>query len=340
MALQQALEPGVTLSSMESALYPPQNTEALFAAHQATPHFGEILPGAAGFPRVILHHPSGARAEIHLWGATLTHWSRASSPLNEFWMDAGNRFGADGPIRGGIPLVYPWFGPHPTLPHYPRHGYARITAATIVPDPATSPPRQLPIPEPTPDQHCLVLTWTFPEGGHPGYPTNLPATQLALEIRLAAEELTLIYAVRNEGHRPLSCEMLLHPYFLLGSPLTARVLGLEQCSFTDKNAGGARGTIPAEGQGFSPAPDRIVDFSHTSPLTLHRPPLAPLVLHPQGQTAMVLWNSGPRPGGGPETAPPFACVEPGKVHLNPIRDLSPGHVDGIAISLRVEPPCS
>jgi glucose-6-phosphate 1-epimerase len=66
-----------------------------------------------------------ADAEICLYGAQVTRFM----PVGTFeilWMSLASSFEEGKPIRGGIPLCFPWFGPHPTDSTLPAHGFARL----------------------------------------------------------------------------------------------------------------------------------------------------------------------------------------------------------------------
>jgi len=59
-------------------------------------------------------------AEIYLQGAHVTHFKKKNdSPL--LFLSQCSRFAEGQPIRGGIPVVFPWFGPREGLS---QHGFA------------------------------------------------------------------------------------------------------------------------------------------------------------------------------------------------------------------------
>src|SRR5262245_19429671 len=61
-------------------------------------------------------------AEIYPHGAHVTHFQRTSdAPL--LFLSQCSRFDEGQPIRGGIPVIFPWFGPREGLP---QHGFARF----------------------------------------------------------------------------------------------------------------------------------------------------------------------------------------------------------------------
>ena len=54
-----------------------------------------------------------AEATIYLQGAHVTHFQpRGQKPV--LFMSGSSWFAADKPLRGGVPICFPWFGPRPT----------------------------------------------------------------------------------------------------------------------------------------------------------------------------------------------------------------------------------
>jgi glucose-6-phosphate 1-epimerase len=46
--------------------------------------------------------------------------------MDILWMSPDSKFQVGSPIRGGIPVCFPWFGPHKTDSSMPQHGFARL----------------------------------------------------------------------------------------------------------------------------------------------------------------------------------------------------------------------
>src|SRR5690606_38931121 len=65
----------------------------------------------------------GDTAGVALAGAQVLSYVRAGRDV--LWTASQARYEADQPVRGGVPLVFPWFGPHPQDPAGPAHGFAR-----------------------------------------------------------------------------------------------------------------------------------------------------------------------------------------------------------------------
>lgn len=110
------------------------------------------------------------------------------------------------PLRGGVPVCWPWFGPHPSLPEAPNHGVARLKTWEVI--------RQ------APTQVVLGLdepaTEAFP------YPTRVTLT-----ATLHGAVLQVALTTENKGDVPFQLTQALHTYLLVGDIETARVRGLE-----------------------------------------------------------------------------------------------------------------
>src|ERR1039458_5209367 len=61
-------------------------------------------------------------AEIYLHGAHVTQFRKKDEPPLLF-LSQCSRFNEGQPIRGGVPVVFPWFGPREGLG---QHGFARV----------------------------------------------------------------------------------------------------------------------------------------------------------------------------------------------------------------------
>jgi glucose-6-phosphate 1-epimerase len=72
-----------------------------------------------------------AEADICLYGAHITSF-RPYNSKDIFWMSPESSFEVGKPIRGGIPVCFPWFGPHKTDPTKPQHGFARLMYWNLV----------------------------------------------------------------------------------------------------------------------------------------------------------------------------------------------------------------
>src|SRR4051794_17302365 len=88
------------------------------------------IPGAA----VFVEHPGGlvsleintpiATGRIFLHGAHIAAWQPAgAAPV--LFMSRQSHFAPGKAIRGGVPLIFPWFGARAGDAKAPQHGFAR-----------------------------------------------------------------------------------------------------------------------------------------------------------------------------------------------------------------------
>lgn len=90
------------------------------------------IPGVLGFEK----SPSGlvfarvtapsAEATIYLQGAHVTHWKPAGQAPAIF-LSQKAEFTPGKPIRGGVPIIFPWFAERHDGKTGPQHGFARIS---------------------------------------------------------------------------------------------------------------------------------------------------------------------------------------------------------------------
>jgi glucose-6-phosphate 1-epimerase len=72
-----------------------------------------------------------AKANIALHGAHLMSFA-PKGQKDLLWMSKKSYFQTGKPIRGGIPICWPWFGGHPDNKNMPSHGFARISIWEVV----------------------------------------------------------------------------------------------------------------------------------------------------------------------------------------------------------------
>ncbi|KAF9930532.1 hypothetical protein BGZ65_005295 [Modicella reniformis] len=171
----------------------------------------------------VLTHPSGASAEVHLFGATLTSW-KVDGKERVFVSKQAVLDGSKA-IRGGIPLIFPVFGkgkaPHVTA-SLPQHGFARISRWTL----ANS----------SEDAHTVTAQFaldhtTISIEHRELWPYDF---SLVYTVKLAANTIETHLRVHNVGDKPFDFNTLLHTYFMIPDASKVRVIGLSGCDYTDK----------------------------------------------------------------------------------------------------------
>ncbi|MEX2605821.1 MAG: D-hexose-6-phosphate mutarotase [Kiritimatiellia bacterium] len=180
---------------------------------------GHLQPdtGEGGLPCYRLQG-QGAKATIYLHGAHVTAFQPGGAdPV--LWMSECSQF-ADGlPIRGGIPICWPWFGPHPGDAFLPAHGVARLRAWT---------PLEASVLQ---DGRCRLRLGFTPDADASRHVP--PGLRLEYTVTVG-KTLTVELDTVNEGSAPAAFEDALHAYFALTDVKTARVCGLEGSPYLDK----------------------------------------------------------------------------------------------------------
>ena len=184
-------------------------------------------PGDDGLPMLIVENTLG-RAVIALQGAHLMAF-RAVNQREMFWVSPKTTLAAGTPIRGGIPLCLPWFGPGPDGKS--MHGFARtmawsLVAAERLENGATR----------------LVLALDGDTSVSALWPH---AFAFRLEVTVGSE-LKLAVTVHNRGAEPAPLAFAFHTYFAVPNVAQVSVTGLEGATYIDKMDNFARKTQQGE----------------------------------------------------------------------------------------------
>ena len=88
------------------------------------PKIATFETGEGGLTRLAIH-TDAADAELYLHGAHVTRFQpRGGKPV--LFMSGKSWFAAGKPIRGGVPICFPWFGAKAGDAKAPAHGLARL----------------------------------------------------------------------------------------------------------------------------------------------------------------------------------------------------------------------
>lgn len=183
----------------------------------AIPEHIAIVAGRGGLPCVQIANRH-AEAQIYLHGAHAAHFQpRGQAPV--LWMSAQSWFEAGKPIRGGVPLCWPWFGPHPSDATAPAHGFARTRAWSLIETAQTADGRSIVVLGLVSDAATMAL-WPH-------------AFRLTYTVTVG-RELVLDLRVDNCSSAPFSCEEALHTYLAIADARQARITGLAGATYIDK----------------------------------------------------------------------------------------------------------
>jgi glucose-6-phosphate 1-epimerase len=165
---------------------------------------------------------STCTAEIYLQGAHLTQWQPTGQKPVLFLSDR-SAFTPGKAIRGGVPIIFPWFGARTATPESqrtdgPSHGFARTSEWTLAFAAVAG------------DDLHLTLTLAPDDSTRAlGY----DHFQLAYQLTLGTE-LRLQLVVANQSEVPLHFEEALHSYFAVGDAQQISLIGLSDTQFLDK----------------------------------------------------------------------------------------------------------
>lgn len=160
--------------------------------------------------------------EIYLQGAHVTAWQPAGAEQGLFLSDK-SAFVTGKAIRGGIPIIFPWFGTRTATPDDPRtdgpsHGFARTQLWNLDFGAYAA------------DELHLSLSLDATDLSRSlGYDRFLLAYQITF-----GRELRLRLSVANNGEKPMRVEEALHTYLHVGDVQQARVHGLFETEYIDK----------------------------------------------------------------------------------------------------------
>lgn len=275
--------------------------------------------GEAGLPIVSLVNRYGS-CEVSLYGGHVLAY-RPTGHGPALFLSQCSLFEPGKPIRGGIPICWPWFGPCPDDPAKPMHGFARINQwelrATEYSDDVTE----------------LRLALTDSDLTRRLWPH---AFELTLRVWLD-ERLNLALSTVNRDAKPFTITQAFHPYLLVRDIRDVTVHGLDGAAFLDRLDGHIE--------------------KHTGPLTiraetdnLFSPPEPKVALHDaglrrviamtySGTTKLMVWNpwinkARAMPDFGDDEYTRMLCLEPANA-ADAAVTLAPGASHTLTMAVQV-----
>jgi glucose-6-phosphate 1-epimerase len=264
-----------------------------------------------GLARAVVTAPA-ASATIYLQGAHLTHWQPAGEQPVLF-LSRKSDFAPGKPIRGGVPIAFPWFAADSKADRYlgkpgPSHGFARIQ-------------------DWTPTFAALAgedLHLTFTLG-----PSELSREMGFDHFRLAFEltigrTLTMKLAVANDAKTPLVFEEALHTYYAVVDVHETTVTGLEPTSYIDKTDNFKVKPAARAPLTFTAFTDRVYPNT-TATCVIHDPPgKRTITVEKQNSNTTVVFNPWKEMADmGPDEWHEMICVETVNAAPNTVT-LAPG----------------
>jgi glucose-6-phosphate 1-epimerase len=142
------------------------------------------------------------------------------------WLSAKSMLQPGEPIRGGIPVVFPWFGTGPDGDRKPPHGFARLEEWN-----------QLAVRDTTDADGRLVVELQLDQtrtGNQPAFPYSYVAD---LRVTFTPEYLQVELTITNADRTPFTFEEALHTYLAVSDARQISIEGLDGVEYLDRVAG-------------------------------------------------------------------------------------------------------
>jgi glucose-6-phosphate 1-epimerase len=274
------------------------------------PQSVRLTTGRGGFPRLEVSTPF-SEAHIYLYGAHVSHFAvNGHEPL--FFESARAYFELGKPIRGGVPVIFPWFGPHHEGAAKPAHGFARTRPWSLESAMESEDGTVTLVLRLEPDAETAAL---WPEGGE--------AWVLRYRV-IVGKTLTLELDIENHGETPIQCEEALHTYFAVGDVREIEVQGLEETEYVTVIEDQPLKRQPASPIRFVGETDRVY-VNTGADLTIRDPQKhRSIEIGKSGSQSTVVWNpwiekSLKMADFVPDEWPGMVCVETGNVKENTLQ---------------------
>ncbi len=247
-----------------------------------------------------------ATASIAIQGAHIaTFQPKGEEPV--IWLSPKAKFAPGKSIRGGVPICWPWFGPHATDSKLPGHGYARTVMWEVLETKALG-------------DGSTFLRFGLIESDATRAQWPHPST-VQLEVTVG-KALRVELVTANTGKESFQLGEALHTYFHISDVAQMTIRGLENCEYLDKVKDFARFT-QQNGIVIESEVDRVY-VNTTADCVIEDKGLKRAIrIAKQGSKSTVVWNpwteKAEKMGDfGPKLHRDMVCVESGNALENVI----------------------
>lgn len=236
----------------------------------ATSSSVRIDTGPGDLPRVVVSNALGS-AEIFLDGGHIARFQPAGErPV--LWMSEASNYVQGKAIRGGVPVCFPWFGPHPTDATLGAHGFARFRRWNLE---RTT--------ELTDGRSRVKLSFSTDAATRKVWPHD---ARISLAITVG-RTLEVEMTVTNTGTAPFICAEALHTYFAVADIRQTEVHGLSGLRYLDRVDPGQR--LQQGPVTFAGECDRVYDHTGEA-VIVDRLWNRQISIAKSGSASTVVWN--------------------------------------------------
>jgi glucose-6-phosphate 1-epimerase len=279
--------------------------------------------GSGGLTRAKVTSDAAA-AEIYLQGAHVATWQPLSAERPVLFLSPKSYFAPGEAIRGGVPLVFPWFAERQGGLPGGSHGFARTLSWEVV----AAEERE----EGVALSFKLLPNQTTRDLGFDHF-------VLVYEVVVGAT-LSLSLEVENVGENPLSFEEALHAYYSVSDVQRIEVNGVGDTDYLDRAHHAVRKHQPPGATRFAEETDQL-HLNTQAAVTISDPAWRRrIVIEKHGSNSTVVWNPWVEKASaladlGADGWPHFVCVEPANAAENAVT-LAPGGVHRMGMVARLE----
>ncbi|MES2431818.1 MAG: D-hexose-6-phosphate mutarotase [Bacteroidota bacterium] len=170
--------------------------------------------GKGNLPEVTITNEYAA-AVISLYGAHVISY-QPTEQKNILWMSEQSAFETGKPIRGGVPVCFPWFGPHESDNQKPQHGFARLSLWNVK-DTSVLADNSLQIQLELQSNDETKKLWPF--------------DFIAIITVIVGKKLSIALTVKNTGSEKLTYTDALHSYFNISDLSNILIEGLHNATY-------------------------------------------------------------------------------------------------------------
>ncbi len=245
--------------------------------------------------RAVMQDESGHRGEVYLHGAHVTRWT---TPQGQELLFLSSQAKFDGSaIRGGIPIIFPQFGPGEMR----SHGFARLSQWQVTSAGISA--------------QGVELTMTL--GSTPELRSQWRDNRFTAVLKVVlGPTLTTELQVENNQTRPFSFTTAFHTYYQVSDIANVSVAGLQGISYRDRLTG--KELRECASVRFSEEVDRDYHLAPSTLLIIDTGANRSMTVKTAGMKDAVLWNpwidkAKSMSDFGDEEYRSMVCLEPGNV---------------------------
>ncbi len=265
-----------------------------------------------------------ATGAVYDQGAHVVEWiPTGHAPV--LWLSPSTALERGRPIRGGVPVCFPWFADGPSGGTEPKHGFARTLPWHVLTRESSD--------------HEAVVVYGFSDADvtDPAHRELFPHRFEAEYVVRFGPELVLELSVTNTDDHAFDFEEALHTYFVVGDIRHVRIQGLDGATYRDKVTG-EDGCVQEGEVTFEGETDRVYDSAGEVAVVDEQLGRV-LRIRRTGSANAVVWNPwAEKAAGQPDVGDgwtDFVCVEGANALANAVH-LEPGRTHTMGYRVSVE----